>query len=279
MKWFFRVLLLVALAAGALLIYHQTRAIPIPEIKVPEKLAPEYLEIGKSSGIPWPYLAAWDEVETDYQGVNRDTIRERVKKIRRAAGTDRPGEHQIREAIRKEMPGKKADQILELAKSYAWAAAPLGEPYLFPFAEDSGVTYGDTWGASRTYGGERTHEGTDLMAKKGTPIRSVGNGRVISKGWNRLGGWRLTILDTDHPQISFYYAHLSRYADGIETGSKVKKGQVIGYVGDSGYGPEGTTGQFAPHLHLGIYVRESTFSPNRETINPYLFLKVWEKKK
>ena len=77
MKWFFRVLLLVALVAGALLIYHQTRAIPIPEMKVPEKLAPEYLEIGKSSGIPWPYLAAWDEVETDYQGVNRDTIRER----------------------------------------------------------------------------------------------------------------------------------------------------------------------------------------------------------
>lgn len=58
----------------------------------------------------------------------------------------------------------------------------------------------------------------------------------------------------------------------------MKKGQVIGYVGDSGYGPEGTTGQFAPHLHLGIYVRESTFSPKRETINPYLFLKVWEKK-
>lgn len=187
MKWFFRLLLLIALAAGALLIYHQTRAIPIPEMKVPVKLAPEYLQVGKSSGIPWPYLAAWDEVEREYRGVNRDTIRERVEKIRQVAGTDRPGEQKIREAIRKEMPEKEADQILQLAESYAWAAAPLGESYLFPFAEDSGVSYGDTWGASRTYGGERTHEGTDIMAEKGTPIRSVGNGRVIAKGWNRLG--------------------------------------------------------------------------------------------
>lgn len=278
MKWFFRVLLLIALVAGALLIYDQTQTIPIPEIKVPVKLAPEYLEVSQSSGIPWPYLAAWDEVEREYQGVNRNTLQQRVKKIRRATETDRPSEYQIREVIRKEMSEKKAEQILQLATSYDWAAAPLGESYQFPFAENAEISYGDTWGASRSYGGERPHEGTDLMAKKGTPIHSVGDGRVVSKGWNQLGGWRLTILDTDHPQISFYYAHLSKYADGIETGSQVKKGQVIGYVGDSGYGPEGTTGQFAPHLHLGIYVRESTFSPKRETINPYLFLKVWEEK-
>lgn len=276
MKWLLRVLLVVAVVAGAFLVYDQTRRIEIPEMKVPGKLAPAYAEIGRTSGIPWPYLAAWDEVEKEYEGVNRETIQKRAERIRQAAGSDRPGENRVREAIRKLAPQKSAGKILDLAESYTWAAAPMGEAYRFPFAPGSGATYGDTWGASRSYGGDRTHEGTDMMAKKGTPIHSIGDGRVVAKGWNQLGGWRLTIMDREHSQVSFYYAHLSKYADGVEVGSKVEKGQVIGYVGDSGYGPEGTTGQFAPHLHLGIYVRESIFSPTRKAINPYSFLKVWE---
>ena len=56
----------------------------------------------------------------------------------------------------------------------------------------------------------------------------------------------------------------------------MKKGEVIGYVGDSGYGTEGTTGKFPPHLHFGIYVRENLLSWRREAINPYPLLKVWE---
>ena len=58
---------------------------------------------------------------------------------------------------------------------------------------------------------------------------------------------------------------MSRFAEGIEMGERVKKGEVIGYVGDSGYGPEGTTGKFPPHLHFGIYVRESLLSRESES--------------
>ncbi len=63
-----------------------------------------------------------------------------------------------------------------------------------------------------------------------------------------------------------YYAHLERYEDGLQAGDVVAKGQVIGYLGDSGYGPEGTTGEFEPHLHFGIYQPvEKAFSPIRSS--------------
>ena len=69
--------------------------------------------------------------------------------------------------------------------------------------------------------------------------------------------------------IYYYYAHLSRYEGNPEEGDKVTKGQIIGYVGDTGYGPEGTTGQFEPHLHFGMYYgKNNSLTP----FNPYPFL-------
>ena len=195
------------------------------------------------------------------------------------------GEGEVSEAavvrgIKQLLPLEKAEQAIAIAKSYQWATASLDQAYLFPFREEDRdqISYGDTWGAGRSYGGDRKHEGTDLMAPGGTPILSVSDGQVIGKGWNTLGGWRLTIQDEEHPQMIYYYAHLSRYAEGLEKGDRIKKGEVIGYVGDSGYGPKGTTGQFAPHLHFGIYVRPSLWTPMRKAINPYPFLKVWEQR-
>lgn len=132
------------------------------------------------------------------------------------------------------------------------------------------VTYVDTWGAQRTYGGERVHEGCDLMAtidESGLyPILSITDGMVTKKGWLEKGGYRLGI--TSDSGTYFYYAHLDSYVD-IEVGDMVKAGQLIAYMGDSGYGEEGTTGMFANHLHLGIYV----YLDGVETaINPYPFL-------
>lgn len=270
--------LLAVIGGVGFLVYDWTRAVEIPELEVPGKWAPVYVEVSREKGVPWYVLAAADETDSRYEGISRRSIEKRAERLIRAAGADRPGEGEWEEALRRLFPGKRGEKAVSLAEAYRWAASPLDEDYVFPFrAKDRNkVSYGDTWGAGRTYGGKRKHEGTDLMAPKGTPIRSVGNGRVIFKGWNELGGWRMTILDTDHPHISFYYAHMQRYAKGLETGDEVKKGQVIGYVGDSGYGPEGTTGKFAPHLHLGIYVRESLFSPMREPVNPYPFLRVWD---
>lgn len=65
-----------------------------------------------------------------------------------------------------------------------------------------------------------------------------------------------------------YYAHLSSYAD-VEVGDAVSAGDVLGYVGSTGYGPEGTDDQMIPHLHFGLYVDDVA-------VNPYDYLRHWE---
>lgn len=147
-----------------------------------------------------------------------------------------------------------------------------------PMSADEGVpfiTYTDTWGAERTYGGERLHEGTDLMATVDEPglypVLSISDGVVTNKGWLEKGGYRIGIT-SEHGGY-FYYAHLDSYAD-VNLGDTVKAGQLLGYMGDSGYGEEGTTGMFASHLHLGIYI---TLDGVETAINPYPFLIELEK--
>jgi murein DD-endopeptidase MepM/ murein hydrolase activator NlpD len=146
--------------------------------------------------------------------------------------------------------------------SLADGVFPLGKgTYVQPFENNYAVDRAN---------GTRKHEGVDIVAKKGTPVYSVTDGEIVNYGWNELGGWRLTIRIDATTQT--YYAHLNAYAPGLGKGVKVKKGQLLGYVGSTGYGPEGTQGKFEPHLHFGIYKT----SPNWHSINPYNYLKSWE---
>ena len=71
-------------------------------------------------------------------------------------------------------------------------------------------------------------------------------------GWLPLGGYRIGIRSPGGGY--FYYAHLSSYAEDFSEGDKVKAGEILGFLGDTGYGEEGTRGKFPPHLHLGIYI-------------------------
>lgn len=142
---------------------------------------------------------------------------------------------------------------------------------IFPFVNGTYQQFGDTWGQSRAFGGQRTHEGIDILANRGTPLFSVEDGTIVSYGWSELGGWRLSIKVNNSTVL--YYAHLSGYAPSIVKGATVKKGQLIGYSGDTGYGPEGTSGKFVPHLHFGMY--DSTSSPWK-AFNGYSYLKWWE---
>ncbi len=152
----------------------------------------------------------------------------------------------------------------------------------FPVPEDksgkASVDYEDSFGGERTYGGKRRHEGTDLMSSNKErgyfPVVSVCDGIVEKKGWLKLGGWRMGIR-SEHGTY-FYYAHMERYEENLEEGSKVEAGQVIGYMGDSGYGEEGTTGQFAVHLHFGVYIKRGD---KEVSINPYPLLKLYEDKR
>lgn len=139
------------------------------------------------------------------------------------------------------------------------------------------VSYTNSWMSERTYGGERGHEGTDIMASKNErglyPIISMTDGVVSKKGWLDKGGYRIGILAPSGAY--FYYAHLESYAN-LNIGDEVKAGDILGFMGDSGYGPEGTIGKFAVHLHLGIYI----YPEGKEmSINPYWVLRYIENRK
>jgi len=151
----------------------------------------------------------------------------------------------------------------------------------FPVAEASvdkasNTSFVNTWMSERNFGGKRGHEGTDIMASKNQrglyPVVSMTDGTVTNKGWLEKGGYRVGI--TSDSGIYYYYAHLDSYSN-IEEGQRVKAGELLGYMGDSGYGPEGTVGKFSVHLHVGIY----TYVNGEEvSLNPYYVLRSIKKR-
>ena len=150
----------------------------------------------------------------------------------------------------------------------------------FPVVKEADIypiSYENTWGAERIYGGNRTHEGCDLMAvsnERGKyKVCSMTDGTVRQIGWLEQGGWRIGI-ESDSG-VYYYYAHLDSYEKAFEEGERVVAGQILGRMGDSGYGKEpGTKGQFDVHLHVGIYIKD--LSGKERAINPYWYLKQLE---
>lgn len=155
----------------------------------------------------------------------------------------------------------------------------LRADHVFPFAAFSSYEpFYDTYGDSRTWNvtgvtNTRLHEGIDLMAEEGTPVYAVTSGVINRIGWNSYGGWRINITSASG-KYRLYYAHLSAYAPGLSVGSWVEAGQLIGFVGSTGYGAEGTAGKFEPHLHFGLY-----HAATNQTFNPFYYLKYWEANK
>ncbi len=116
----------------------------------------------------------------------------------------------------------------------------------------------DSWGAPRD-GGERKHRGIDLFAPRGTQILAVADG-IISYIGNQPKGGRCLWLATEQG-VSFYYAHLERWAAGLYEGMEVRRGDVLGFVGNTGNAL--TT---PPHLHFSIVEGD-------ESLNPYPILR------
>lgn len=139
------------------------------------------------------------------------------------------------------------------------------------------VSFVDSWMAERKYKGTSGHEGTDIMALKNErglyPVVSMTDGVITNFGWLEKGGYRVGI--TSDSGTYYYYAHLDSYGN-IKKGDKVKAGQFLGYMGDSGYGEEGTVGKFDVHLHLGIYSYETG---EELSFNPFYVLLFLENNK
>ena len=163
-------------------------------------------------------------------------------------------------------------QILTITKLYEhFQTISLNEHY-FPLPLNYPYSYRGTWGVNRGWGGKRTHEGTDLFANYGTDVYSTSYGVVEVMGWNDYGGWRVGIRDNHNTY--HYYAHLNAFHKQLKVGDIVEPGTLIGFVGSSGYGKEGTSGKFPPHLHYGMY----KFNGRTEwAFDPYPHLKLWEK--
>lgn len=147
----------------------------------------------------------------------------------------------------------------------------------FPFNH-----YAD-FGASRTYGYARPHLGHDLMSATGTPVIAIESGTVEVMGWNQYGGWRIGIRSFDKMRY-YYYAHLRKdkpYHESLYENKVVKAGDVIGYVGKTGYSPhENVNNISTSHLHLGlelIFDESQKESNNEIWIDLYAITKLLQK--
>jgi murein DD-endopeptidase MepM/ murein hydrolase activator NlpD len=130
---------------------------------------------------------------------------------------------------------------------------PVGDPHAF----------GDSFGAPRMIGTtyEHAHQGTDIMAAKGTPLLACERGIITKMGSDVLGGTKIWVKGESGTY--YYYAHLSGYAPDMSDGVVVDAGTVIGFVGDTGNARGG-----APHLHFEIH------PDGGPAVNPYPLLKV-----
>ena len=124
----------------------------------------------------------------------------------------------------------------------------------------------DTFRDARSEG--RSHDAIDIIAPRGTPVLAAADGRVVKLFQSARGGVTLYQLGTDERTV-YYYAHLDRYADGIGEGHFARRGETIGYVGDTG---NATPGNY--HLHFQVYtVTDPKKFWDGENLNPYDLLR------
>ena len=125
-----------------------------------------------------------------------------------------------------------------------------------PIAKGFWTSGYDDFGTSRSYGYKRRHLGHDLFGSTGTPIMAVEGGIISELGWNRFGGWRVGIRSECGTRY-YYYAHLRKgkpYPEELKIGDKVNSGQLIGWLGNTGYSrkPNVNMTSGKPHLHFGM---------------------------
>lgn len=168
----------------------------------------------------------------------------------------------------------------KVVDSYADAfATVLSDVVCFPVALDGvggqTLSYENSWGTARNYGGDRRHEGVDIMTSNNVPgylpAVSICDGVVEKMGWLELGGYRIGIR-SEHGMYA-YYAHMDSYREGLKTGDSVRAGETLGYLGNTGYGKEGTKGKFDVHLHFGMYI---DIAGEETSVNPYEILRYLE---
>lgn len=164
------------------------------------------------------------------------------------------GEYQLEQPPGTESRPEKNETESAEKKSSHWKSC-YGLKAFSPIAKGFPYSDFDDFGVARSYGYRRSHLGHDLMGQVGTPIISVESGRVTALGWNQYGGWRIGIESFDKKRY-YYYAHLRQnrpYAEGLKEGDIVQAGDVIGYMGRTGYSKKENVNNIdESHLHFGL---------------------------
>jgi murein DD-endopeptidase MepM/ murein hydrolase activator NlpD len=137
---------------------------------------------------------------------------------------------------------------------------------VFPVA--GGADWGDTYGGARSDVAGGWHHGDDLFAPLGTPVVAVADGTVFAVGWNEVGGWRLWLRDD--AGNSFYYAHLSGYTRLARDNGEVRRGDVLGFVGNTG--DAFTTDS---HLHFEVHPNATLYLGYDGAVDPTSYLRSW----
>lgn len=190
---------------------------------------------------------------------NIKLLKEETARLRSELDSKKEDQQTAVEALKKRQRDMQGS-LAGLAKQYEAVKTRLDSSKAgFAFPVKAPYSFVDTYLAPRA--GYRKHQGVDIFAIAGTPVYAVVNGVVEEKGVNPLGGNKLWIRSPGD-NWRYYYAHLSGYGPGISNGSRVKKGQIIGYVGNTGNAR--TT---PPHLHFETHV------PSGAATNPYPILK------
>ena len=166
----------------------------------------------------------------------------------------------------KRRPPSRRRRIVLLLLSFvlghvlSWAAYAFDSaPFHPPVDGVSPARIPRSFGAPRD-GRRSRHQGIDILAPRGTPVRSAAWGVVLSIEKQRRGG--NVVFVAGRGALLFFYAHLNGYAPGLHVGQVVSKGTLLGYVGDSG------NANGVPHLHFEARPAATLFSP----IDPLLLL-------
>ena len=147
----------------------------------------------------------------------------------------------------------------------AHAASSAAAGLLIPVAGLRPEQLQDTYTQARSEG--RTHNAIDIMAARNTPVVAATDGTIIKLFQSERGGITLYQLGTDNRTV-YYYAHLERYADGLAENHFARRGELLGYVGDSG-----NAGRDNCHLHFSIWlVTDPKHFWDGQNINPYPLL-------
>ena len=144
-----------------------------------------------------------------------------------------------------------------------------------PIAAGYGYSHCDDFGNQRSFGFKRKHLGNDLMGQLGTPVVAVEGGTVEALGWNRYGGWRIGIRSFDNKRY-YYYAHLQKdrpFAPGLEVGDIVNAGDLIGFMGRTGYSDKENVNNIQTvHLHFGMQL---VFEESQKECNAEIWIDVY----